>query len=148
MIYRTPPTDFNLKFVVSKCFVWRGDHFLILLRNPQKEYPACWELPGGKLNSGERPIAAAVREVHEETGMLFREDNLCYLDTFYMRLDLFDFLQHFYSRFLVMCPKVVMNSDEHSAYRWVTISEALQMPLITHLDTCIHQCCSNQIPQL
>lgn len=31
-----------------------------------------WEFPGGKLETGETPQAAVVREVHEETGLIVR----------------------------------------------------------------------------
>lgn len=42
---------------------FRGDEFL-MVRHARRS----WEMPGGKVNAGESPEEAAVREFHEETG--------------------------------------------------------------------------------
>lgn len=42
---------------------FKGDQFL-MVRHARRS----WEMPGGKLNPGEDPEAAAVREFREETG--------------------------------------------------------------------------------
>jgi len=36
--------------------------------NPAIDYPGLWAIPGGANEPGEQPIAAAVREIEEETG--------------------------------------------------------------------------------
>lgn len=38
-----------------------------------------FECPGGKLREDERPIEAAVRELHEETGLVIEAERLTYL---------------------------------------------------------------------
>ena len=53
---------------VSAAVIRRGDEILATLRS-HGEYRGYWEFPGGKLEEGETPRQAAVREVREETGL-------------------------------------------------------------------------------
>lgn len=46
---------------------------LLLVRVRERD---CWELPGGKVDPGETPREAAVREVHEESGQRVGADAL------------------------------------------------------------------------
>ncbi len=43
--------------------------FLLAQRPPGKDYAGYWEFPGGKVESGESPRDALVRELHEELGI-------------------------------------------------------------------------------
>jgi 8-oxo-dGTP pyrophosphatase MutT (NUDIX family) len=45
-------------------------------RESSDELDGCLEFPGGKIEKDEKPIAAAIREVAEETGVLLSEANL------------------------------------------------------------------------
>lgn len=42
----------------------------------RKKDTTAWMQPGGKLEPGEAPAAAAVRELHEEMGVLWSQDRL------------------------------------------------------------------------
>ncbi|WP_432571893.1 NUDIX hydrolase [Kineococcus sp. SYSU DK005] len=45
------------------------DEILLTRLSPLTPSPGRWTLPGGGVDHGEHPLTAAVREVHEETGM-------------------------------------------------------------------------------
>ena len=63
----------KVKTVVS--IVRNNGKLLLLKRHPNtKHYPNGWSFVCGRIESGERPIDAAYREIEEETGL--RRDDL------------------------------------------------------------------------
>jgi 8-oxo-dGTP diphosphatase len=55
---------------VAAAVITRDDgQYLLGLRGPGTFYPGYWEFPGGKLEPGETPRDAIVRELHEELGI-------------------------------------------------------------------------------
>ena len=49
--------------------IWRGDEVLISKRRPEGLLGGLWEFPGGKIEAGETPPQALVREAREELGI-------------------------------------------------------------------------------
>lgn len=58
--------------VVAAGVVSRGHQILVTRRKEGVPYGLCWELPGGKLESGEPPERALLRELQEELGVRVR----------------------------------------------------------------------------
>ena len=55
---------------VAAAVIQRADGAFLLARRPAgKPYAGYWEFPGGKVEPGERPESALVRELHEEIGI-------------------------------------------------------------------------------
>jgi 8-oxo-dGTP diphosphatase len=58
---------------VAAAVILRGDGQVLLAQRPAgKAYAGYWEFPGGKLEPGESPRSALVRELHEELGLTVR----------------------------------------------------------------------------
>lgn len=54
---------------VAVGIIWNHKRVLACQRRHDKSYPLKWEFPGGKLENGEAPEAAVVRELREELGI-------------------------------------------------------------------------------
>ena len=56
--------------LVAACALVDGEGRVLLARRPEgKKMAGLWEFPGGKLNPGETPEAALIRELREELGI-------------------------------------------------------------------------------
>ena len=62
-----PEGDYHL--VVFVWLINSKNEFLITKRSPNKGYPNMWECTGGSAVAGDNSLAAAIREVKEETGL-------------------------------------------------------------------------------
>ena len=76
-----PPQEYYAtlpKHIAGAGAIFRDANGGILLVKPS--YRETWEIPGGGLEHGEDPWAAAVREVKEETGLELRPGRLLAVD--------------------------------------------------------------------
>ncbi len=55
--------------VVAAALVDRDGRVLLQQRPPGRQMAGLWEFPGGKIEPGERPEAALIRELREELGI-------------------------------------------------------------------------------
>ena len=62
----SPPAPEERRIVVAAGILRRGDCILACRRRLGDAFGGKWELPGGKLEEGEAPDAALVRELREE----------------------------------------------------------------------------------
>jgi 8-oxo-dGTP diphosphatase len=113
---------------------------LIAQRPPHKLLPLKWEFPGGKVEPGEDPAAAIVREIREELGC-----------TVLVTRALPPFTHDYKTVVIEMIPFVCAlapdspapHPHEHVAIKWITLSEitsfdlaAADIPIVN----CLHAC--------
>ena len=59
----------SILLVVAAALIDSGGRVLLQQRAPYRSMPGLWEFPGGKVEPGETPEAALVRELEEELGV-------------------------------------------------------------------------------
>ena len=99
---------------------------LIAQRPEGKSMAGLWEFPGGKVEPGETPEAALIRELHEELG----------IDTWESCLAPLTFASHAYDDFHLLMPLYVgrkwqgtPSSREGQALKWVRIHALKDYPM-------------------
>jgi 8-oxo-dGTP diphosphatase len=127
----------KLVLVVACALIDPDGRVLIAQRPEGKALAGLWEFPGGKLEPGERPEAALIRELHEELGISVKEACLAPLT----------FASHAYEDFHLLMPLYICRrweglaiSKEGQNLAWVRPNKlrdypmpAADIPLIPHL---------------
>ncbi len=127
----------KLVLVVACALVDADNRVLIAQRPEGKTLAGLWEFPGGKLDAGERPEQALIRELHEELGITVREACLAPLT----------FASHGYEDFHLLMPLYICRrwegeviAREGQKLAWVRATKLsdypmppADLPLIPHL---------------
>ena len=124
--------------LVVACALIDPDGRVLIAQRPEgKALAGLWECPGGKLEPGERPEAALIRELDEELGITVKEACLAPLT----------FASHAYEDFHLLMPLYICRrweglaiSKEGQNLAWVRPNKlrdypmpAADIPLIPHL---------------
>ncbi|MEO0323380.1 MAG: (deoxy)nucleoside triphosphate pyrophosphohydrolase [Myxococcota bacterium] len=83
-----------MTLVVAAAVAVRQDRVLVTQRPPKAHLAGAWEFPGGKLEAGESPEQALVRECQEEIGVPVRVEGI--LEVTFHRYERRDVLLLFY----------------------------------------------------
>lgn len=112
--------------VVAVALIDVDGRVLIAKRPEGKKLAGLWEFPGGKVEPGERPEAALIRELREELGIEVSEACLAP----------FVFASHAYDSFHLLMPLYlcrrwdgVVTAREHEALAWVKPNKFSDYPM-------------------
>lgn len=130
VIYTEKPAGFRPAVEAAGCFCKFEEKLLFAKRHPEKAQGNTWSIPGGKIERGESPRTAIIREMVEETGLDIDEEDLETIGTLYCRLPYMDYIFHLFVKEYRALPEIDLHLDEHLEYRWVTFEEALELSLI------------------
>jgi 8-oxo-dGTP diphosphatase len=95
-----------------------GKNVLITQRLPDRPLPLLWELPGGKVEPGESPVAALVREIDEELDCQVEVGAI--YDVVFHSYPAFDLVMLVY---LCRLDPTAIRAQEIAAWEWVPVSE-------------------------
>ena len=120
------PAGLKIVLVAAAALIDRDGRILIAQRPPGKSMAGLWEFPGGKLQPGETPEFALMRELEEELGIETRPT--CFQPI--------AFASHRYDDFHLLMPlficrhwKGTAQAREHRALKWVKVSELHDYPM-------------------
>ena len=116
----------KLVLVVAAALVDADNRLLLAQRPPGKTLAGLWEFPGGKIDEGERPETALIRELGEELGIKVKEACLAPLT----------FASHAYEDFHLLMPLYVcrrwegfVQPREGQALKWVRARDLRAYPM-------------------
>lgn len=120
------PFSRRLLLVTAAALIDGEGRVLIAQRPAQKQFGGLWEFPGGKVEPGESPEAALVRELKEELDLTVEPD--C--------LDPFAFASHAYPDFHLLMPLYVIARwngepvpNDAQALAWARARELRDYPM-------------------
>jgi 8-oxo-dGTP diphosphatase len=138
VVYKEPSENFKPKIEVAALFIEHDNRILLLHRQEAKPQGNLWGIPGGKLDKGETPLQAVLREIKEETGYDFSKQTVESLGTVYIEYNEKEhFTYHMFRTKLVGDPGAVkINFLEHKGFTWVSPQDGLKLDLIKDEDAC------------
>ena len=111
--------------VVAAALIDPDGRVLIAKRPPDKAMAGLWEFPGGKIEAGETPEQALIRELAEELAITVKEPCLAP----------FTFASHGYQKFHLLMPLFLCRRWEgmpaprvHAAIKWIKPRDLIADP--------------------
>lgn len=128
-VFFKAPTGFEAYTEAAGCYFDCAGKILLLKRHVSRPQGETWGVPAGKLEPGETARQAVIREVFEEIGVDI-SDGVAEIGKLYVQLPHIGYIFHMFYRQLSSEPELSLGLAEHTEARWVTLKDALDLPLI------------------
>lgn len=122
------------KGLIIHTLITNPDGLVLVIRRADHEQvlPGQWDIPGGKLEDGEDPVAGAVREIKEETGLAVGHLRLIAYTSNLNHEKNKQFIRLIF-RAQIKGGSIVLNPDEHDAFRWIYPANPPDLPYVDYL---------------
>lgn len=128
-IWESPPENFQPRVEVAACYIEIGNKILLMQRASNSVEGKTWGVPAGKIEKGETPHQAAIRELAEETGITVSSSQIEEIGKLYVQKPSGDYIYHMFQVHIHEIPKVIL-SPEHTQYVWATTEDIEALHLI------------------
>lgn len=136
-VYKYEPADFKSSakpyIQAAGAFIEYEDKILFLKRHLNKPEAGCYGIPGGKIDKGETSLAAVIREVGEETGIILTPEEakkVQIIGTNFQRHPSKLVSFSMYRIVLDRLPEIKLSVSEHTDHSWVHPDDAMSLKLM------------------
>lgn len=128
-IWESPPENFQPRVEVAACYVEVNGRILLMERASNAAEGKTWGVPAGKIEAGETPHQAAIRELIEETGIEVFPSQVDEIGQLYVQKPKCSYIYHMFQVHINEIPKVIL-SPEHTQYLWANAEDIETLHLI------------------
>lgn len=128
-VWESPPENFQPDVEVAACYLEIDGKILLMERALSESEGQTWGVPAGKIEAGESPHQAALRELFEETGIKVSSSQVKEIGKLYMQKPKGAYTYHMFQVHLDKMPEICL-SAEHTQYLWAKAHEIDTLQLI------------------
>lgn len=121
--------------LIAHTLIEKEGKYLLIKRSKIKRglpnvYPSYWDIPGGSVEENELPREAALREAMEEVNQKIRIDKIIHEDSQFDASKDTVFTRLVYSGEILEERDIILDSEEHTDFVWITSLEDIDSKLI------------------
>ena len=121
--------------LIAHTLIENNGQYLLIKRSKIKRglpnvYPSYWDIPGGSVEENELPREAALREAMEEVNQKIRIDKIIHEDSQFDTSKNTVFTRLVYTGRFLEESDIILDSEEHSDFVWITSLKDLEEELI------------------
>ena len=128
--------------LIAHTLIEKDGKYLLIKRSKIKRglpnvYPSYWDIPGGSVEENELPREAALREAMEEVNQKLRINKIIHEDSQFDASKDTVFTRLVYAGEILAERDIILDSEEHTDFVWITslkdLEEQLIVPYLTDI---------------